>query len=394
LKILEVSTSTLQTPPEYGGAIESYVYGLSNALSKMGHEVHVLGVRNPAVSYDEITFHGVNAHGKGELSSYLHLPGGSIAIPQLLSKTIDAFSAIRRMGERFDVVHCHFMDTALGYLSANRLEPIGTKSFFHLHNVPEVTLANRYLLTSFLKGFDGIFPVSEYVSRNVSKLFPRNLGTIRVVYNAVDCEEFQGMPPIERPIFLPFGTKMLYVGRMIRNKGLHYVLEDMTILKNRNDLGDLHLLAVGPAGDFGGSSRESYIDHVKAISDREGLDERVHFLGNVDKESLRYIFRSSDFIVVPSSWGEPCPTVVLEAMACGKAVLAFDDGGVSELVENGKTGLLVNRGEVLSLTSGMSLLGSDKELRLRMGKAAMARVSSEFSFHSAAQRLTHIFSLG
>src|SRR5437667_2160709 len=56
-------------------------------------------------------------------------------------------------------------------------------------------------------------------------------------------------------------------------KGLHYVLEAMTILKNRNDLGDLHLLAVGPAGDFGGSSRESYIDHVKAISDREGRSE-------------------------------------------------------------------------------------------------------------------------
>jgi len=391
LRILQISTSLLPTPPIYGGAIESYVYGLSKALSTLGHEVHIIGVPNRKADYGEIYFHEVKGNKGKSISRNFHLPGGSVNLLELTSTVKEIARAVRSLGRRFDIVHCHYLDTALGYLMAERLAPSGVKTFLHLHNVPDVTFANRYPVFWAMNSFDGILVVSGYVRSKVSNIFPSLSGKTSVVYNAVDPNEFRCRDVSNDAIELPDGVRMLYVGRIVKQKGLHYVVDAMALLKKRGKLNHLHLLVVGPHGGFGEYSPSPYARHVKELCAREGLTSRIHFIGNLDRNSLIRVYRSSDFLVAPSCWGEPCGTVVLEAMACSKPVIAFRDGGIPELVEDGVTGLLVNLGDTEALADAVASIEKDIELRLIMGRSAAARINGEFSYIHLARQLAAIY---
>jgi glycosyltransferase involved in cell wall biosynthesis len=82
--------------------------------------------------------------------------------------------------------------------------------------------------------------------------------------------------------------------------------------------------------------------------------------------------------LVHTAEDEGCPNVVMEAMACGRAVVAMDAGDVPYLIENGKTGLIVQRGDETTFAECVSQLLCDHELCCRMGLAARAKAEREF----------------
>ena len=85
----------------------------------------------------------------------------------------------------------------------------------------------------------------------------------------------------------------------------------------------------------------------------------------------------STFLIHTADY-EGCPNVVMEAMACGRAVVATDAGDVPLLVEDGKTGFVVRRGEDGALVDRMIRLITDRELCRRMGEAGRAKAEQEF----------------
>jgi len=97
-----------------------------------------------------------------------------------------------------------------------------------------------------------------------------------------------------------------------------------------------------------------------------------------------------DLVVVPSRWPDPLPRSVMEAMAAGKPVVAYRTGGVSEMVVDGETGVLVKSGDVEGLARGIARLAGDSALRLRLGSAASRRARSDFSFESHVDRMERI----
>jgi glycosyltransferase involved in cell wall biosynthesis len=101
----------------------------------------------------------------------------------------------------------------------------------------------------------------------------------------------------------------------------------------------------------------------------------VEFLGH--RSDIPSILASAAFLVHPSDI-EGCPNVVMEAMACGRAVVATDAGDVPTLVEDGKTGFVVRRGDDVSLTARMATLITESDLCWRMGKAGRAKAEREF----------------
>ena len=86
-----------------------------------------------------------------------------------------------------------------------------------------------------------------------------------------------------------------------------------------------------------------------------------------------------DMVAVPSLWPDPLPRTVMEAMAVGKPVVAYDTGGVSEMVAEGDTGLMVSPGDVDGLANRINQLADDPDLRQKMGAAAGRRARREFS---------------
>jgi glycosyltransferase involved in cell wall biosynthesis len=85
-------------------------------------------------------------------------------------------------------------------------------------------------------------------------------------------------------------------------------------------------------------------------------------------------WRRSLVALVPSIWPDPCPTVVMEAMASGRPVIGSRIGGISDLILDGETGLLVPPGDATALRQALERILSDAALRARLGQGALRRV--------------------
>jgi glycosyltransferase involved in cell wall biosynthesis len=85
-------------------------------------------------------------------------------------------------------------------------------------------------------------------------------------------------------------------------------------------------------------------------------------------------WRRSLVALVPSIWPDPCPTVVMEAMASGRPVIGSRIGGISDLILDGETGLLIPPGDATALRQALERILSDADLRVRLGQGALRRV--------------------
>jgi glycosyltransferase involved in cell wall biosynthesis len=97
---------------------------------------------------------------------------------------------------------------------------------------------------------------------------------------------------------------------------------------------------------------------------------------NIPHGDVLRAWQHATLAVVPSRWPDPCPLVVLEAMAAGKPVIASRIGGIPDLVADGTTGLLVPPEDASGLRASIERLLSDGELRARMGQAALERAKT------------------
>jgi len=106
-----------------------------------------------------------------------------------------------------------------------------------------------------------------------------------------------------------------------------------------------------------------------------GLTDCIEFMGYA--ENIPGLLANARFLVHTSD-SEGCPNVVMEAMACGRAVVATDVGDVAFLVEDGKTGFVVPRGDEAALLARMETLMTDHDLCRRMGEAGRAKAERQF----------------
>jgi glycosyltransferase involved in cell wall biosynthesis len=112
---------------------------------------------------------------------------------------------------------------------------------------------------------------------------------------------------------------------------------------------------------------------LEARAGELGLDGRVRFLGAQPRERVLALFRGVDAVVLSSAW-ENFPHAVVEALAVGTPVIATAVGGVTELVEDGRNGLLVPPGDPAALAAALRRFLADDDLRARLRAAAAPSV--------------------
>jgi len=153
----------------------------------------------------------------------------------------------------------------------------------------------------------------------------------------------------------------------------------------------LKLMIVGPEGHF--DRRESdYPMLVREIVHKLNLEKKVVWLGNVPSEYLPGIYNAADIVVIPTMMEEGGVLfVTLEAMACGKPVIAYKSGAISEAVEHMKTGILVPKGNIKHLSEAVETLMNDRFLRLRLGKSAREVCVNKFGVESVTNVALRIY---
>jgi glycosyltransferase involved in cell wall biosynthesis len=163
-------------------------------------------------------------------------------------------------------------------------------------------------------------------------------------------------------------------------KGVDVLIKAAAHLKAKNVCFSLDLI--------GGSSRVSGLMLEKSIQENN-LTDLVRVVGSVNRNVLAAHYLAAHVVVVPSR-DDPLPTVVLEAMACGRPVVGTDTGGLRFLINHGHTGLLVPVNDVLGLAEALIHLNQRRDLLEAMGDAALSRVA-EFSWQSNVNSLRQEF---
>ena len=179
---------------------------------------------------------------------------------------------------------------------------------------------------------------------------------------------------------VPAGRRsILYIGRLDRQKGLDWLLEDVMPRVFR-ELPEHDLLLVGD-----GPQRQELLQ--KQI-DQQELRGRVHFLGW--RSDVPEILSASDVLVLASRW-EGMPNVVLEAMAAGKPVVATQAEGVMELLGDGAAQQSCPAGDAAGFAQRILRLAQDRTLAAELGAQNQRRAAAEFSLASMISRYESLY---
>lgn len=193
-----------------------------------------------------------------------------------------------------------------------------------------------------------------------------------ISYNGIDVSDFSSLP--KRKAVAP---TILFVGGLEPRKGLEYLVHALEHVVD--ELPDARLIAVAKTG-FRGTDEVGWF---KALSERLGIAEHIEFRESVSQEKLLEYYSECDVLVLPSKtegWG----LALMEAMVCGKPVVASRVGGIPELVRDRVDGILVDAGDVRGLANAIVQLLRDPGLRAKMGSAGANR-AQEFSWDSTAR---------
>jgi glycosyltransferase involved in cell wall biosynthesis len=176
----------------------------------------------------------------------------------------------------------------------------------------------------------------------------------------------------------PFG---LFVGRLASNKGLVELVQAFAVVARENS--EAHLVLVGEDGGM----RATVAARVRGL----GLAPRVHLLGHVGDESmLAAAYREASFTVLASEY-ESFGLVLLESLAQGTPVIASRVGGIPELIEDDRSGLLVPPGQVPPLAEAMRRLWNDDSLARRLGKHGRTEVVPRYTWERVVDRLETVY---
>ena len=183
----------------------------------------------------------------------------------------------------------------------------------------------------------------------------------------------------------PGRISIAYIGLIYPAKGVHYLIEALARVVQRNKGFQLYLI-----GDYRTDSRESYGRRLETMIDSSGLKEHVVFLG-WRSDALEVV--SLMDIVVHPSLSEGFPNVVLEAMALGKPVVATKVGalGADDVIADEKEAFLVRPHDSKVIANRISLLIEDDRARERMGAAARARVEKDYTAETITRKLESIW---
>lgn len=346
------------------GGVATHLRAQARALRKLGHEVVIYGPASSALNEGEVALSGSTVVTISGTESGLGLDprsGGRVA--RVFAST------------PFDVLHVHEPLTPIlpwFVLWHARVPIVGT---FHVHREGGHSLypIARPWLQSLMRRIHYRIAVSEAAYRTVAQHFP---GEYDIVPNGLDVDAFRSPRP--RPAALATGVRhVLYVGRLEPRKGVGHLIR--AIASVQHSIAGVRLVVVGDGPD-----RASLVDLAGSV----GAD--VQFAGRVADQELPAYYQASDVVCSPSLRGESFGIVLLEAMACGKPIVASRIAGYEALVGEAGCGPLVPPGDAGAIAEALVSLLGDEALRHTLGTRGLTAVQP-FDWSAIGQRLEGIY---
>jgi D-inositol-3-phosphate glycosyltransferase len=385
------------------GGMNVYVRDLTRELGRIGVHVDVF-----TRSQDEHVPHIVHELGFG--NRVVHVPAGP-EVPAPKSKLVEyvpQFTAgVRAFADakhiRYDLIHSHYWLSGLVAESLAESWPgVPIVQMFHTlgemknrvarsdeeREGPERIAAEKQLLAR----ADRIIVSTLAEQTQLRFLYKADDRKLEIIPPGVDLQHFYPIPADEAKLFVgrkPDDRMVLFVGRIERLKGVETLIRAMSRLKLEGAHRPVHLAVIGGEPEASPDEITAEMRRLQQLCDELGMDQSVVFLGKRRQDTLQYYYSAAEVVVLPSHY-ESFGMVALEAMACGRPVIASDVGGLGFLVQDGETGFTVPDDDVELLLARLSLLLVDRQLRTRMGAAAAA-YAQDYSWDKIARRILSVY---
>jgi glycosyltransferase involved in cell wall biosynthesis len=388
--------------PRFPGDISgTFIAALCEQLAAPGHAVHVLTPYDPRFARDE-------SDGRATLHTYryiipasLHRLGymqtmhGDVAMKRsayLLSPLLFLFgflacwSLVRRV--RPDVLHAHWV-LPNGFIAALVSRLTGTPLVVSLPG-SDVFMAGRSRLFGWMArvafGRAALLTANSADLRDEAVRLGADPGKFALIIYGVDPQALRpdptGVAELRSRLGLDDAVVILGVGRFVHKKGFDVLIRAMPELAAK--FPQVRAVLVGD-----GDLREEWA----ALARQLGLAGRVLFTGIVPHDRINVYYNMADIFTMPSVVrpADGLNVCVVDALACGRPVVASDVAGNPLVIRDGEDGYLVPQDDPAALAGALGRLAADPELRRQMGQRARQMAVEEFSWQAIAGRYLEIF---
>ena len=214
--------------------------------------------------------------------------------------------------------------------------------------------------------------IRQTAAKNEIAVGPSSL----VTHWGIDPAQFTATPRARWPV-----RRLLYVGRLSPQKGVHTALAALRLLAGTEEYSDLTLTLAGGGPDL------EYGGKMRALAAQSGLAGRVRFLGELPRAELPRIYAEHDVLVFPSEWDEPFAITPLEAMACGLAVVGTLTGGSGELFRDRETAMTFAAGDAADCARALRELCADRELFETICRNAQREVREKHTLDAMVDKI-------
>ena len=241
---------------------------------------------------------------------------------------------------------CHKHIRTIAYAHGNAVDIVGEKRKKGLW-------LRKHILKISFKYADRVVAISESVKCSLLSYFRTPANKITVIYNGVDIDRFSCPHHSARGDVL----HMIYVGRLIKEKGVQIIPEALTYIKSK---GKYHLQIVGD-GD--------YRQELERFVQKHGLNNMVEFLGS--RRDIPELLSTADVFVHTPVWEEGFGITIIEAMAEGVIPVCACSGAIPEIITNGEDGFLVEMHNARQLADILETVAtmSEEQIEIMRGKA-------------------------
>lgn len=350
------------------GGVEIHMKNLATELGRRGHQVRVL-TSNKTLQGDKLP-----SNGKKE------------KIP--IKRVSNIFSLLKEIRDsNCDIIHFHFYSYGRIFVPFGII--VGNFTKKKLVFTPHCIYPGRSFIVKIIKRFydltlgrfilthvDAIISLTENDKRDVITIGadPRK---IKIVPNSIRLERFSelGAPNLFRKK-LNVEKFLLYVGRIDWNKGLEHVIRIMPILREFG----LKFVIIG---ENMGSKND-----LEELARKLNVEKDIVFSGYVSFSELSSAYATCTLFILPSQY-EGLPTVVLEAMAYKKIVIAAQTGGTKYVIKNGYNGFLFNYGDLRDMRAKIQeALNSDLTV---LGENARKTVEEDYAWRKSIEKIEKIY---
>lgn len=346
------------------GGTERYVYGLAKQLKIDNYEVVVLSTTQNKKEIGWEDLDGINTY-------RIYVP------PKLYPFLADfcLFFKVLQLIKKFDPIIVHTISPVYKYSCGAILAAkiFGKKTVYTRTTLPHEddrgflpVFLDNYLFVNILKMTDATIALSNQMKKKMDTKFPN----IKIIPSFIMRDYYRCLE--KKPY------SVLYVGRLDNLKGVDVLIESISFVRDKIPSISLHIVGAG-----------EYLNHLINLTQLYSLEENITFEGHLKDFELPEIYSKNDIFVFPS-FTEGLPMALIEAMSAGLPIIASNIEPCAELLEFGKYGILVKKGDPIVLADNIYMLITNETLKKEYSTLCMKK-STQYTQERVVKRIEQLY---